>query len=104
LRTGSRWDTAGRVALLLDAGTPHPLPTAQLTAMFGLTQAEVRLWSGLVAGATLAEIAVRNQVSVNTLRVQLGHLFDKVGVHRQADLVRRGLELGGTGGRGQGGG
>jgi DNA-binding CsgD family transcriptional regulator len=102
LRVGSRWAKAGRVALLLDAGMPPPLPKAHLTAMFGLTPAEVRLWSCLVAGGSLAQIAVQNQVSVNTLRVQLGRLFDKVGVRRQADLVRRGLELGGTGGDGSG--
>jgi DNA-binding CsgD family transcriptional regulator len=61
--------------------------------LFGLTAMEARLWADLATGATLAEIGVRRKVSVNTLRVQLAHLFSKVGVHRQADLVRRAMEL-----------
>jgi DNA-binding CsgD family transcriptional regulator len=61
--------------------------------LFGLTAMEARLWADLATGATLADIAVRRRVSVNTLRVQLARLFNKVGVHRQADLVRRAMEL-----------
>ncbi len=47
----------------------------------------------MTTGATLAEISARRQVSVNTLQVQLARLFAEVGVHRQADLVRRAMEL-----------
>jgi DNA-binding CsgD family transcriptional regulator/PAS domain-containing protein len=94
LRSDGRWAESGRVALLIEA---EPAPAASLdhlAAAYGLTQAEARLWSGLAAGSTLAEIAAQRRISVNTLRVQLARLFAKVGVHRQADLVRRALELG----------
>jgi DNA-binding CsgD family transcriptional regulator len=94
LRIGGRWDPSARVALLLRTDAATPLPVEQLASAFDLTKAEARLWSGLAAGATLAEIAARQRTSINTLRVQLGRLFAKVGVHRQADLVRRALELG----------
>jgi len=93
LRLHGRWDPAGRIVLLIDVDPPRRPSPDRLAALFGLTGAEARLWADLAAGATLAEIGVRRQVSVNTLRVQLAKLFDKVGVHRQADLVRRAMEL-----------
>jgi len=94
LRSEGQWAAAGRMALLIEA-EPLPAPSLDhLAAAYGLTKAEARLWSGLAAGATLSEIALRQRISINTLRVQLGRLFAKVGVHRQTDLVRRALELG----------
>jgi DNA-binding CsgD family transcriptional regulator len=98
LRADGQWAVAGRMALLIEA-EPMPAPSADhLAVSYGLTKAEARLWSGLAEGATLSEIAERQRTSINTLRVQLGRLFAKVGVHRQADLVRRALELGRAGG------
>lgn len=95
LRSDGRWAETGRVALLIEAEpATAPPPLDHLAAAYGLTQAEARLWAGLVAGATLAEIAAQRRISVNTLRVQLARLFAKVGVHRQADLVRRALAPG----------
>jgi len=93
LRVHGRWDPAGRVVLLIDVDPPPPPSSDRLAALFGLTAAEARLWADLAMGATLAEISHRRKVSVNTLRVQLARLFNKVGVHRQADLVRRAMEL-----------
>lgn len=93
LRSHGRWDAGGRVVLLIDVDPPAGPSPDRLALLFGLTVAEARLWADLAAGATLAEIGRRRQVSVNTLRVQLARLFHKVGVHRQADLVRRAMEL-----------
>ncbi len=93
LRIHGRWDPAGRVVLLIDVDPPPRPSPDRLAALFGLTAAEARLWADLATGATLAEISRRRAVSVNTLRVQLARLFSKVGVHRQADLVRRALDL-----------
>jgi DNA-binding CsgD family transcriptional regulator len=100
LRSDGQWAESGRVALLIEAETSSAPSLDQLAAAYGLTKAEARLWSGLAAGATLSEIAARQRISVNTLRVQLARLFNKVGVHRQADLVRRALELGRSDGSG----
>jgi len=99
LRCDGRWEATGRVALLIEAEPAQARPLDHLAAAFSLTGAEAKLWSGLAAGATLAEIARRQQTSVNTLRVQLGRVFAKVGVHRQADLVRLALEHRRTDGR-----
>jgi DNA-binding CsgD family transcriptional regulator len=93
LRINGRWDPAGRIVLLIDVDPPRRPSADRLAALFGLTAMEARLWADLATGATLADIAVRRRVSVNTLRVQLARLFNKVGVHRQADLVRRAMEL-----------
>jgi len=81
-----------RVALLIATSRERAVPVEDLIQRFGTTSAEARLWSGLAGGATLGEIAERSGVSVNTLRVQLAALFRKLGVHRQADLVRLALE------------
>jgi DNA-binding CsgD family transcriptional regulator len=93
LRANGRWDPEGRIVLLIDVDPPRRPSPARLAALFSLTAMEARLWADLAAGATLSVIAVRRQVSVNTLRVQLARLFNKVGVHRQTDLVRRAMEL-----------
>jgi DNA-binding CsgD family transcriptional regulator len=93
LRIQGRWDPEGRVVLLIDLDPPPRPSSDRLAQLFGLTAAEARLWSDLASGATLAEISHRRKVSINTLRVQLARLFNKVGVHRQADLVRRAMEL-----------
>jgi len=87
----------GRIALLVETRDHRPHGCGDLTAAFHLSAAEARLWSALADGATLAEIAAETAVSVNTLRVQLAALFRKVGVHRQADLVRLALEFRETG-------
>jgi DNA-binding CsgD family transcriptional regulator len=94
LRQHGRWDPTGRIVLLIDVESAPPLSADRLAGLYELTPAEARLWAALAEGATLAEIAARHRVSVNTLRAQLARLFHKVGVHRQADLVRRAHELG----------
>lgn len=93
LRRPNRGEWSGRIALLIEATAERPPSVEHLAKAFALTTAEARLWSGLLSGATLTEIAARNRVSINTLRVQLAALFRKAGVHRQADLVRLALEL-----------
>jgi DNA-binding CsgD family transcriptional regulator len=66
-----------------------------LSRTLRLTGAETRLLGELVAGASLAEIAERHAVSINTLRVQLHRLFQKTGTHRQSELLRFALMNGG---------
>lgn len=56
--------------------------------LFGLSQAESRLAVCLMQGMTLAEAAASLSVTRNTARNQLQSVFSKVGVARQADLVR----------------
>lgn len=64
-------------------------PIAALRALFGLTEAEARLASALVAGKTVEAYARDRGVTVGTARYQLNQVLGKVGARRQADLVRR---------------
>jgi DNA-binding CsgD family transcriptional regulator len=81
-----------QVALLFDVPAAASTSAEALAHRFAVSPAEARLWSDLVAGATLAEISERRRLSVNTLRVQLAGLFQKLGLHRQADLIRLALD------------
>jgi DNA-binding CsgD family transcriptional regulator/PAS domain-containing protein len=91
LRSGNRAEWSGRIALLVEVPAP-PLPLEAMAAAFRLSPAEARLWAALADGKRLADIAAEHGVSVNTARVQLRSLFQKTGVHRQADLLRLALE------------
>lgn len=80
-----------QIVLMVDVDQTPPL--GQLGSAFQLTPAEIRLWEALSEGRSLAGIAARNGVSVNTLRVQLASIYRKTGAHRQADLVRMALSF-----------
>ncbi len=78
----------GQVALVFPALETTDLLAGALRASFGLTPAETRLATMLRDGVSLAEAAEELAVTVNTTRNQLRSIFDKMGLHRQADLVR----------------
>lgn len=65
----------------------------------GLTPAEARLAARLRFGLSLKEAAEELGISVNTARNQLKSIFEKLGVNRQADLVRHLTELAGLAAR-----
>jgi DNA-binding CsgD family transcriptional regulator/PAS domain-containing protein len=70
-------------------GAPEVEDGAALVAeAFGLTKAESRVLSRLLAGSTLAETAEDLGVSFATARTHLEAIFLKTGVKRQAELVR----------------
>ncbi len=92
LRRSNRAEWSGRIALLVEV--PPPLHGLEAwAAAFRLSPAETRLWAALIAGRRVIDVAEESGVSVNTVRVQLRSLFAKTGMHRQADLLRLGLEL-----------
>lgn len=68
-----------------DVGAPS---AEALATLFGLTPAEARLAHALSKGASLADYAEANNVSITTVKTHLGALFSKAGVNRQTDLVR----------------
>jgi DNA-binding CsgD family transcriptional regulator len=59
-----------------------------LKTSFGLTAAERRLTMMLLQGTTMKEASKALAVSPNTAQSQLKSVFSKVGVHRQAELIR----------------
>jgi DNA-binding CsgD family transcriptional regulator len=81
----------GRVLVSFDEPGTAQLERARI--VFGLSPAQMRLGRLIVQGKELAEAAGALGVSVNTARTQLNRMFDKVGVHNQAALVRRLVSL-----------
>lgn len=79
---------AARIAIHVDPPSTGADGIARLSRALALTGAEARLLGELVAGGSLAGIAEKHAVSINTLRVQLHRLFQKTGTHRQSELVR----------------
>ena len=75
------------VLILLDLDST-PLPRASvLQRMFALTPAEAKLAIEIASGATPAEIAAENLVSMATVRSQLASVLAKTQMRRQAELV-----------------
>lgn len=65
--------------------------------IFGLTAGEARLAALIGGGLTVAEAARRLGVTEGTARVVLKHVFRKLGISRQAELVLRMSTLGAVG-------
>ncbi len=77
----------------------RPRPDAErigrrVRRLYGLTEAEARVAAALTLGETVEQIAAAHGVRTSTVRAQVRSIFDKTGVHRQADLVRLALSGG----------
>lgn len=62
--------------------------SATVNQLYRLTGAEARVVEGILDGLALKRIAAKHDVAVHTVRTQLNSIFAKVGVNRQAELVR----------------
>jgi len=54
---------------------------------YGLTPAESSVATAIVAGRSVQEIAVHNDVAISTIRSQLSTVMGKMGVKRQSEIV-----------------
>lgn len=70
--------------------------TGALTALFGLTPAEIRLASLLVSGLTVQEAATRLFISAETAKTHLKRILSKTGTRRQSEMVSLLLSVGAT--------
>jgi len=57
-------------------------------AIYGLSPAQHRVAALVADGLTLAEVARRLEITLNTARTHLQRIFEKTGVHNQSALVR----------------
>jgi DNA-binding CsgD family transcriptional regulator len=80
--------------LLTHSGRQHMRALAVLGSRWGLTSAESRLALEMMHGDGRAAAAARCGISLNTARTHLGRVFEKAGVQRQAELIRRMTDLG----------
>ena len=95
--SGRRFDEESCVILyLFDASLDCQVSHDVLTRLYGLTQTEGKLVQLLVGGSTLDAAAKHLEISINTARTHLKHVFHKTGINRQAELVHR-IETGPAG-------
>lgn len=70
-----------------DSGETSP-STDALQDLYGLTPTEARVAAALSSGHSIQSAAADLRMSAETLRTHLKHIFSKVGVTRQQDLIR----------------
>jgi len=75
------------VFVLMPVAAPNAPPVELVMSLFDLTPAEARVARGLAAGKTVDDLAGDNEVSPNTVRVQVRGVLEKTGCQRQTDVV-----------------
>lgn len=80
------WQMPLALVLVTDGGKVLS-PLALIGNLYGLSPAELRLASALLAGRSPEEYAQEVGVTMNTVRSQLKSMFSKTGTHRQSELV-----------------
>ena len=81
--------SSGTRTVFLSDPAWRPQPSDRIMRqLWGLTAAECRVALELLAGMTPSEIAGASHVTEATVRTQMRAIFAKVGVRRQAELVR----------------
>src|SRR5262245_19733141 len=71
-----------------DPARPLEIPIEWIMDAYGLTQAEARVALAASSGASIPETAARLNISPNTVKTHLRHVFAKTGANRQAELAR----------------
>lgn len=83
-------ETEAQVLLyLFDTASPRQVSFDVLTGLYGLTHTEAKLVQFMTNGMTLDEAAEELEISVNTARTHLKHIFHKTGINRQTELIHR---------------
>jgi DNA-binding CsgD family transcriptional regulator len=65
-----------------------PVVEAVLSTLYGLTPTEVRVAREISGGDTTRAIGKRLNMSENTVKTHVRHIFEKTGITRQTELVR----------------
>lgn len=76
------------LVLIHDTAQQRCADAAMLTSLYALTDAEARIASALSGGHSLESAAASLGMQPATARTHLKHIFRKLGVNRQQDLVR----------------
>ncbi len=74
---------------LFDTSSPRQVSFDVLTGLYGLTHTEAKLVQFMTNGMTLDEAGEELEISVNTARTHLKHIFHKTGINRQTELLHR---------------
>lgn len=87
LRINGLPETHQALVIIQDSHTNHMAWYDRLQARFQLTPRECQCTMLLTDGYSMAEIAERMNISMQTLRQHLKHAFNKTGTHKQHELV-----------------
>ena len=79
--------TPATLLFILDPEIPVETVEAELRQLYGLTVMEACLANLLMQGKAIDECCTLLQIRRSTARTHLQHLFEKVGVQRQSELV-----------------
>ncbi len=79
--------TSGAAVFLSDPDADIQTPGEILRSLYGLTQAEMRVALLLVQGLSSAEVANELEISRETFKSHLKHIFRKTDTRRQGELV-----------------
>lgn len=77
------------MVLITRVGDRSTVPAELIAQVFGLTRTEAIVVSCLADGDTVEEIATNLGMSMHTVRAHLRSIFDKTGVSKQTELIRR---------------
>lgn len=80
------------VVVALAAEAPIRVDKATLRAVFAITEAEAKLLSASVAGATVKGYAADTGLSEHTVRTQQKRLLEKMRVNRHSDMVAKAIK------------
>lgn len=88
VRTDMLTSTVAALVLLVDPARRGRIDPALLKELFGLTAAESQVATMLAEGCTIRKIATATGRSEGTIRWHVKHMFGKLGVSRQVELVQ----------------
>jgi DNA-binding CsgD family transcriptional regulator len=77
---------AAVILFIVDPAGKAAIPAAWLTDAYGLTQAEASVAVAASMHGTVAETASQLNLSPNTVKTHLRHVFAKTGVSRRTEL------------------
>jgi DNA-binding CsgD family transcriptional regulator len=80
--------------ILTEQGEGAVVDPGVLAALFGLTPAQARVATALVAGHSVRQISEDQDISEAAVRFHLKSILPKAGVHRQAEFVAKVAALG----------
>ena len=92
-RTDMLASTVAALVLLVDPASPRRIDPALLKDLLGLTTAESQVATMLAEGYTIRQIAAATGRSEGTIRWHVKHIFGKLGVSRQVELVQLVMSL-----------
>ncbi len=78
-------------------GLPKPVPfegNPKAQTALGISPRELRVLQELAAGRSNKEIAARLEVSPDTVKTHVAHLFEKLAAKRRTDAINKARQLG----------